>query len=203
MKKILFALLMAGFISPAQAGGERQQTQGHQTSGEFGDVRFHGRVFVSPCVLDMSSRDQTIELGDISAGVFHRAGDRSRPVPVTLYLRDCLKGSGHMLQDFPGQTSEMPRLMHSTAERGVSLTIVAQGDAQNSDLGRITGSVLGAGIRVMTDRQQLIHLNQPQRMWILKPGDNAISFLAALESTGRDVTAGEFRGLLRLKLEYL
>jgi len=40
-------------------------------------------------------------------------------------------------------------------------------------------------------------------MWILKPGDNAIHFLAALESFGREVTAGEFNGLVRLKLEYL
>ena len=74
---------------------------------------------------------------------------------------------------------------------------------KHSDLGRIRGDVRGAGIRLLTERNQLIHLNQPQRMWILKPGDNAIHFLAALESFGREVTAGEFNGLVRLKLEYL
>lgn len=201
MKKMLCALLMAGMACSVQATSGRQDMS--NVSGEYGNVRFHGRVFVSPCVLDMASRDQTIDLGDISASRFRQGGDRSDPVLVTLYLNGCLKGSGHTLRDFPGQTSEMPELAHSTVERGVSMTLMAEGAPENSDLGRIRGDVLGAGIRLLTERNQLIHLNQPQRMWILKPGDNAIHFLAALESFGREVTAGEFNGLVRLKLEYL
>ena len=201
MKKMLCALLMAGMACSVQATSGRQDMS--NVSGEYGNVRFHGRVFVSPCVLDMASRDQTIDLGDISASRFRQSGDRSDPVLVTLYLNGCLKGSGHTLRDFPGQTSEMPELAHSTVERGVSMTLMAEGAPENSDLGRIRGDVRGAGIRLLTERKQLIHLNQPQRMWILKPGDNAIHFLAALESFGREVTAGEFNGLVRLKLEYL
>lgn len=201
MKKMLCALLMAGMACSVQATSGRQDMS--NVSGEYGNVRFHGRVFVSPCVLDMASRDQTIDLGDISASRFRQGGDRSDPVLVTLYLNGCLKGSGHTLRDFPGQTSEMPELAHSTVERGVSMTMMAEGAPENSDLGRIRGDVRGAGIRLLTERKQLIHLNQPQRMWILKPGDNAIHFLAALESFGREVTAGEFNGLVRLKLEYL
>ncbi|WP_196614763.1 fimbrial protein [Citrobacter freundii] len=201
MKKMLCALLMAGMACSVQATSGRQDMS--NVSGEYGNVRFHGRVFVSPYVLDMASRDQTIDLGDISASRFRQGGDRSDPVLVTLYLNGCLKGSGHTLRDFPGQTSEMPELAYSTVERGVSMTMMAEGAPENSDLGRIRGDVRGAGIRLLTERKQLIHLNQPQRMWILKPGDNAIHFLAALESFGREVTAGEFNGLVRLKLEYL
>ena len=198
MKKMLCALLMAGMACSVQATSGRQDMS--NVSGEYGNVRFHGRVFVSPCVLDMASRDQTI---DFPASRFRQGGDRSDPVLVTLYLNGCLKGSGHTLRDFPGQTSEMPELAYSTVERGVSMTMMAEGAPENSDLGRIRGDVRGAGIRLLTERKQLIHLNQPQRMWILKPGDNAIHFLAALESFGREVTAGEFNGLVRLKLEYL
>lgn len=201
MKKMLCALLMAGVACTVQAKGGRQDMS--NVPGEYGNVRFHGRVFVSPCVLDMASRDQTINLGDISASRFRQSGDRSDPVLVTLYLNDCLKGSGHTLRDFPGQTSEMPERTHSTVERGVSMTLMAESAPENSDLGCIHGDVRGAGIRLLTERNQLIHLSQPQRMWILKPGDNAIHFLAALESIGREVTAGEFNGLVRLKLEYL
>lgn len=201
MKKMLCALLMAGMACSVQATSGRHDMS--NVSGEYGNVRFHGRVFVSPCVLDMASRDQTIDLGDISASRFRQSGDRSDPVLVTLHLNGCLKGSGHTLKDFPGQTSELPELSHSTVERGVSMTLMAESAPGNSDLGRIRGDVRGAGIRLLTERNQLIHLNQPQRMWILKPGDNAIHFLAALESFGQEVTAGEFNGLVRLKLEYL
>ena len=201
MKKMLCALLMAGMACSVQATSGRHDMS--NVSGEYGNVRFHGRVFVSPCVLDMASRDQTIDLGDISASRFRQSGDRSDPVLVTLHLNGCLKGSGHTLKDFPGQTSELPELSHSTVERGVSMTLMAESAPENSDLGRIRGDARGAGIRLLTERNQLIHLNQPQRMWILKPGDNAIHFLAALESFGQEVTAGEFNGLVRLKLEYL
>ncbi|PLP24930.1 type 1 fimbrial protein, partial [Klebsiella michiganensis] len=34
-------------------------------------------------------------------------------------------------------------------------------------------------------------------------GDSSLTFIAVLESTGRNVTAGNFSGLLRLKMEYL
>ena len=85
---------------------------------------------------------------------------------MTLHLNGCLKGSGHTLKDFR-QTSELPELSHSTVERGVSMTLMAESAPENSDLGRIRGDVRGAGIRLLTERNQLIHLNQPQRMWIL------------------------------------
>ena len=97
MKKMLCALLMAGMAWQVQATSGRQDMS--NVSGEYGNVRFHGRVYVSPCVLDMASRDQTINLGDISAGRFRQGGDRSDPVLVTLYLNGCLKGSGHTLRD--------------------------------------------------------------------------------------------------------
>lgn len=88
-------------------------------------------------------------------------------------------------------------------EQGVSITLMAEGDPDNRDLARISGDVQGAGIRILTMKEKPVALNQTERMLILKPGDNAVNFLAALESTGREVTAGEFRGLIRLKLEYL
>ena len=104
MKKMLCALLMAGMAWQVQATSGRQDMS--NVSGEYGNVRFHGRVYVSPCVLDMASRDQTINLGDISASRFRQGGDRSEPVLVTLYLNGCLKGSGHTLRDFPADPSE-------------------------------------------------------------------------------------------------
>ena len=137
MKKMLCALLMAGMACSVQATSGRQDMS--NVSGEYGNVRFHGRVFVSPCVLDMASRDQTIDLGDISASRFRQGGDRSDPVLVTLYLNGCLKGSGHTLRDFPGQTSEMPELAHSTVERGVSMTLMAEGAPENSHVDPQTG----------------------------------------------------------------
>lgn len=78
MKKMLCVLLMAGMACSVQATSGRQDMS--NVSGEYGNVRFHGRVFVSPCVLDMASRDQTIDLGDISASRFRQGGDRSDPV---------------------------------------------------------------------------------------------------------------------------
>lgn len=201
MRRSLGSLLLLSALFSAHASSGRNDMT--TVAGEYGNVRFHGRVYVSPCVLDMASRDRSVSLGDISARRFHRSGDRSQPVRVTLYLNDCLKGAGHALQDAPAQASAAPEFVRSTVEHGVSLTFMAEGDPENRDLARINGDVKNAGIRILTRNGKPLALNQTERMWLLKPGDNAISFLAALESTATDVTAGDFRGLIRLKVEYL
>ncbi|WP_297196488.1 fimbrial protein [uncultured Pluralibacter sp.] len=201
MKKRLCILLLAAAAFSALANGNRQDLS--TAAGEYGEVRFHGRVYVSPCVLDMASRDQTVDLGDISARAFHQQGDRSRPVLVTLNLNDCLKGSGHLLRDLPGQERAVPEDAYRSVEQGISLTLMAEGAPENRDLGKIYGGVKGAGIRVLTDKGRLLAINQTEQMLILKPGNNAIHFQAALEATGREVSAGSFFGLIRIKLEYL
>jgi fimbrial protein len=202
MKRTILALLGSALLFSGAQGAEETHARG-EVSGEYGNVHFHGRVYTSPCVLDMASREQTIDLGDISARRFHQAGDRSQPVSITLRLNDCLKGAARIISDTPALGGGGVTVMHSTAETGIGLTFMAEAAPGNSDLVRIHGDVQGAGLRLLSARAWPLSLNQPQQLYVLKPGDNVITLMAALESTESSVTAGEFYGLVRLKLEYL
>ncbi len=202
MRWTILALLASTALLSSGQAAEGTHARG-EVSGEYGNVHFHGRVYTSPCVLDMASREQTIDLGDISARHFRQKGDRSQPVPITLHLNDCLKGAARIISDTPALGGGGVTVTHSTAETGIGLTFMAEAAPGNSDLVRIRGDVQGAGLRLLTSRERPLSLHQPQQLYVLKPGDNVITLMAALESTESSVTAGEFYGLVRLKLEYL
>lgn len=205
MKKVpgLAILCCSLFLHQVNAREFYSRQDMSNTEAEAGNVHFHGRVFVSPCVLDMSTRDQSVELGDISAARFHQRGDRSTPVKFTVRLNDCLKGATETIENFPAEMSGRYLRVRGTGEQGVTIRFSAEGDSANADLVKLRGSVHGAGLRIMNGNQALLGLNRDQKLYLINPGNNTLTFLAALESTQQSVSAGEFQGLVRLEVEYL
>lgn len=199
----LLLVMLSALSLHAEAKGIFTRQDMSQVKAESGNVHFHGRVYVSPCVLDMASQDQSIDLGDISAARFHRTGDRSRPVMFTVRLNDCLKGASETIEDFPAEMSGRFLRARGTGEQGVTVRFTGEGDVRNTNLVKIQGDVQGAGLRLMTKHEELLSINQDQHLYLINPGDNVLTFLAALESTQRTVTSGEFHGLVRMELEYL
>lgn len=173
-------------------------------SGEdSGIVRFHGSVFASPCVMAMQSRIQDVEMGEISARRFHQAGDRSQPVLIKVYLKDCLKGASMVRGSVASKTTGNNWRAWTTGEQAVQLTFIGESDDINSQLLHTEGSTRGAGIRLLDADGKPLELNQTERPYLVKTGDSELTFMAALEATTTRVSAGDFRGLIRLKMEYL
>lgn len=171
--------------------------------GEDGaNVIFSGSVYASPCVLAPESRLQTVDLGEISARGFHQVGDRSQPALVRVELRDCLKGASQARDSIAARTTGNTKNLYTTGERAVQMTLTGESDEHNSQLLRMTGSTSGAAIRLLDVNQRPLGINQTQPPFVVKSGDSSQTFLAVLESTGRNVSAGNFSGTLRLKMEY-
>lgn len=201
----LLALLTLGITFQALADVPIQSAHNDQdhASEDGGIVRFHGSVFASPCVLMTQSRFQDVELGDISAQRFHQAGDRSEPVRFKLYLKDCLKGASRSRTSLASRATGEDWRSYTTGEQAVQLTFIGEADPVNTQLLRTTGTTIGAGIRLLDRKGNALDLAQTHVPELVKTGDSELSFFAALESTGRNVSAGEFSGLVRLKMEYL
>lgn len=203
----LLALFVFGISMPALADADiplqpQHYNQDHQGE-DGGNVIFNGSVYASPCVLAPQSRLQIIEMGEISARRFHQAGDRSQPVLVRVELRDCLKGASQARDSIASRTTGSSKHLYTTCEQAVQLTFIGESDEHNRQLLRLTGSISGAGIRLLDVKERALDINQTQPPFIVKTGDSSLTFIAVLESTGRNVTAGNFSGLLRLKMEYL
>ena len=166
-------------------------------------VHFQGSVYASPCVLELNTQEQYVDLGEINARSFHRIGDRSTPVTFSVRLKDCQRGASTSLVNSGGEATQNAERYYLTGESAVSLTISGEPDFFNSDLIRVSGGAKGAGVRIFSQNHENLMLNQPKASWVIKPGDNNITLQAALEATSHTVSAGNFSGLVRLKLEYL
>ena len=86
LRPLLLGALLCG-------GGAMAATPLGVIEGTTGTVSFHGGLLSSPCSLTPDSRDQSVDLGDISARDFRNAGDRSAPVRFRLSFRNCLLGA--------------------------------------------------------------------------------------------------------------
>lgn len=166
-------------------------------------VHFTGSVYASPCVLELETQEQYVDLGEINAREFHRIGDRSTPVAFNIRLKDCQRGASTSFVNSAGEATQNGQRYYLTGESAVSLSLAGDTDFFNPDLVRVTGDIRGAGLRVFSKDSQNLMINQPTRSWVIKPGDNNITLNAALESTSPMVSSGAFSGLVRLKLEYL
>lgn len=122
---------------------------------------------------------------------------------VHIEFRDCLKGASQARDSIASRTTGNRKQLYTTGEQAVQLTFIGESDAYNRRLLHLTGSISGAGIRLLDVKERALDINQTQSPFIVKTGDSSLTFFAVLESTAYDVTAGNFSGLLRLKMEYL
>ncbi len=180
----------------------QHEDQDHQ-SEDGGKVMFHGSVYASPCVLAPESRLQTVDLGEINARSFHQSGDRSQPTQIRVEFRDCLKGASQARDSGAAKTiGDHKHRYTNNGEQAVQMTMMGDSDENNPQLLHLTGTTSGAAIRLLDTQRRALDINQTQSPLLVKSGDSSQIFHAALESTGQNVTAGHFNGLLRLKMEY-
>lgn len=200
----LWVLLAASPASAALTGARSDRHNDlNNVDGQFGTVHFRGDVLVSPCILASQSQEQLVDMKTASAGEFHRIGDRSRKVTFVLKLQDCLAGARQVYEDFPGHTLGGDAHLLTSQERVVSLFFSGESNAANPNLLQLEGNLHGLGLRLFDAQGNPLSLNQAQPPYLLSPGNNSLTFMAALESTGSRVSSGSYLGTLHLRVEYL
>ncbi|ELY5798949.1 type 1 fimbrial protein, partial [Cronobacter sakazakii] len=58
-------------------------------SADGGTLYVHGALRENTCRLEMDSAWQDVDLGNITRADVNLVGKMTKPIPVTLYLRDC------------------------------------------------------------------------------------------------------------------
>lgn len=204
-RRPLLLLCAAALLCSPLAEAELNKTRRdlHNVPGEYGVVHFSGDVLVSPCILASESQEQLVVMKSASARQFHRAGDRSDKAIFVLKLQDCVAGAHQRHDDLPGQSIGDEREIYTTAEQVVSLHFTGEAEAENADLLRVEGNVRGLGLRLFDARGTPLSINQAQHPYLLSPGDNSLTFMAALEATQSQVSAGSYISTLHLQVEYL
>ncbi len=196
LRPLLLGALLCG-------GGAMAATPLGVIEGTTGTVSFHGGLLSSPCSLTPDSRDQSVDLGDISARDFRNAGDRSAPVRFRLSFRNCLLGARALADNPAGPRNGDAGRLYLQGEQAATLVFLGESDVDNPSLLKLNGGVQGIGLRLQDQQGQVLELNQRSRSYILQPGSNTLWFSASVESTQRAVMAAGFAAVAHIQVIYL
>jgi len=184
----IFALSAAlGFIAPVMAD--------EPVSADGGALYVHGVMRENTCRLEMDSAWQDVDLGDISRADVSLVGKMTKPVTVTLYLRDC--------PEIPTRSANITPLTHtrSTQQPGYQARFVAPTDALNPDLIKVTG-VSGIGLRLKDSHGQTVKMAQQSDTVLLNPGQDMVNFTLAPERTTAPLVVGPYHALINFSMIY-
>lgn len=196
LRPLLLGALLCG-------GGALAATPLGVIEGTTGTVSFHGGLLSSPCSLMPDSRDQSVDLGDVSARDFRNAGDRSAPVRFRLSFRNCLLGARALADNPAGPRNGDASRLYLQGEQAATLVFLGESDVDNPSLLKLNGGVQGIGLRLQDQQGQALELNQRSRPYILQPGSNTLWFSASVESTQQAVMAAGFAAVAHIQVIYL
>ncbi|WP_234262399.1 fimbrial protein [Klebsiella aerogenes] len=178
-KTLLVGMLMATISSPATLSVAQAAT----CPGNVCNLKVHGTVTATSCDVDTSSRQLTVNLGNVSVGTFKSVGDVSNPEPFHIKLTDC-----------------------SDNISGGSITFQGTPDTGNSDLLQLTpgsGVASGVGVQIMDGNGGApIPLGQAVGTAPLTAGSNDLVYSLRYKSTQSAVTPGVANAVMYFDLSY-
>lgn len=163
--------------------------------GMSGLLDITGSLHHSPCVLDMSSAYQTVELGNIPRSQLLRPGDQASPVAFHLRFLDCRRASGSLQDDRTGT------LVWSAYQPVVSVSFVAPADADDSRLVKVIG-VTGLGLRLTDADGRDVRLGSIGHPLFLAHGSDTLTWHVQPTRTTSTLTNGHFRAVVDFRLNY-
>ncbi|EOE6859510.1 fimbrial protein [Cronobacter dublinensis] len=176
-----------GVIAPVMAD--------EPASADGGALYVHGVMRENTCRLEMDSAWQDVDLGDISRADVSLVGKMTKPVTVTLYLRDC--------PEIPTRSANITPLTHtrSTQQPGYQARFVAPTDALNPDLIKVTG-VSGIGLRLKDSHGQTVKMAQQGNTVLLNPGQDTVTYTLQTERTTAALVPGPYNALINFSMMY-
>jgi len=162
--------------------------------GEHGVLHVSGALTESACRLEMSSADQSVELGDVGTGRLQQVGDRGTAVAVTLHLQDCLRTAAN-------NRDQEDNLTWSTNQPAVSLTFTGTQDDSNAQLFLARG-VGGMGLRLTDASHRDVVPGVSGQPQLLTPGSDVLTYYIAPERTGAPLQAGAYLANVNFRLSY-
>ena len=166
-----------------------------EVEGMGGVLDISGSLHNSPCVLDMASADQAIDLGSVPRSQLMRPGDQASPVAFQLRFLDCQRASGSILNARTGQ------LVWSAYQPVVSVAFVAPADADDPRLVKVQG-VTGMGLRLTDVLGRDVRLGSGGEPLFLERGDDALTWQVRPTRTSAALSNGAFRATVDFRLMY-
>lgn len=166
-----------------------------ETPGMSGILDITGSLHHSPCLLEMTSAYQTVDLGNLPRSQLERPGDQAPPVAFQLRLQDCRRASGSLEDERKGI------LVWSAYQPVVSVSFLAPADADDPRLVKVQG-VTGLGLRLTDAQGRDVHLGERGHPLFVAHGSDTLIWQVHPTRTSAVLTNGLFRAVADFRLNY-
>lgn len=154
-----------------------------------------GALAHSACVLEMSSVDQTVQLGNVPRSQLQRTGDGAAPVAFQLRFLDCRRASGSVTNERTG------KLVWSAYQPVVSVSFLAPADADNPKLVKVKG-ITGMGLRLTDSIGRDVRLGARGEPLFMAHGGDTLTWHVQPTRTSAVLSNGQFRAVVDFRLNY-
>lgn len=169
--------------------------QAEDVEGMNGMLNITGSMHETPCSLEMTSLNQTIDLGAVSTSQLQRPGDQAKPVAFQLRFTDCQRTAGHIRSERTGN------LTWSAFQPVLSVAFLAPADDQDSRLVKVQG-VTGMGLQLTDALGRDVQLGSRGEPLFLPLGSNTQTWLVQPTRTSAVLTSGAYRAVVDFRLNY-
>lgn len=163
--------------------------------GTDGLLDISGSLHHEPCILEMTSAYQTVELNNISRSHLLRPGDMAPPVAFQLRFLDCRRIAGGL------PDARKSTLVWSPYEPVLSVAFVAPADADDPRLVKVKG-ITGMGLRLTDTHGRDIRLGAWGAPLFLAHGGDSVTWHVQPTRTSAPLTNGAFRAVVDFRLNY-
>lgn len=150
------------------------------------NVKFTGTIISETCDVDVSSKNQSINIGTFSTSDFPTVGSTTIFKPVDISLQNCTQGISGAKVFFTGtQDSDNPDLLALEDTDG-------------------TGQMAsGVGVEILDVNQKTVPINNTDSdLYALTKGTNTLAFYLRYKSTQATVKAGNATAVMYFDLQY-
>lgn len=187
----VFLAIVLSFAVPLRA----EEIDNWNVEGEHGQLEVSGTMTDSPCMMDMSSSFQEVDLGKINNAQLRKPGDEGPKAKFTFMLRHCIASDARLLNQQNGTVTG------ASDQPVMYVEFVSESDRYNPDLIQIKG-IHGLGLRLKDEHNRAVHLGQLSAPQYLDGGQNLLRYSIALERTSEKLVLGPFHATVDFKIHY-
>lgn len=159
------------------------------------NLEVRGMMTEGACVLDVASSWQEIEMGDTSAALLKKPGDRGAPIPIVMHFKYCIRMRGNSLDVKTGTRTWDP------IQPVLAVSFLAPADENNPQLVQVTGA-RGFGLRIVDAQQNDIRLGQRGKPQFAMPPSDELIWYVIPERTSEPLVKGAYQASVNFALEY-
>lgn len=166
-----------------------------QADDMTGVLNVKGGLSESPCSLEMTSRDQTVDLGNVSRNLLQRPGDRATAKAFQLRFLNCQRTAGSTRSVRTGNLS------WGATQPVLSVAFIAPADADDPRLVKVQG-ITGMGLLLTDALGRVVNLGARSEPLFLAVGNDTLTWSVQPTRTSAPLSNGAFRAVVDFRLNY-